>query len=91
MNSNTNGFQKAFSTELGRGVREGRPKKYVFHSIVSLFILICHVYVNCCSILKSVEFSTSEGESGEGRLVCLSNCVNNSLHGWEGTFSVHYT
>ena len=88
---NTAGFQKTFSTELGRGLREWRPKKFVFHSIVSLFILICHVYVNCCSILKSVEFSTSEGESGKERVVCLNNCVNNSLHGWGGTFCVRYT
>ena len=91
LNCNTTGFQKTFSTELGRGLREWRPKKYVFHSIVSLFILICHVYVNCCSILKSVEFSMSEGESGKERVVCLNNCVTNSLHGWGGTFCVHYT
>ena len=67
-------FKKTFSTELGRGVREWRPKKYAFHSIASFFILICCLS-NCCSILKSVEFSTSEGESGEGRVVCLNNCV----------------
>ena len=91
LNSNTTGFQKPFSTELGRGVREWRPKKYAFHSIASFFIVICNVYVNCCSILKSVEFSTSEGESGGGRVVCLHKCVNNSLHSWGGTFCVHYT
>ena len=78
-------FKKTFSTELGRGVREWRPKKYAFHSIASFFILICCL-CNCCSILKSVEFSTSEGESGEGRVVCLNNCVNIFLHGWGGIF-----
>ena len=67
-------FKKTFSTELGRGVREWRPKKYAFHSIASFLILICCL-CNFCSILKSVEFSTSEGESGEGRVVCLNNCV----------------